>query len=88
MKNLTLTGMKYFVLFIDDFTRLTWVVLLKKRDVVFSAFIAFHSLIRTQYDACVKIFRSDNGGEFVNHSFRDYFQQHRIFCQTTCPQTS
>ena len=72
-KNLTLTGMKYFVLFIDDFTRLTWVVLLKKRDIVFSAFTAFHSLIRTQYDACVKIFRSDNGGEFVNHSFRDYF---------------
>ena len=29
-KNLTLTGMKYFVLFIDDFTRLSWVVLLKK----------------------------------------------------------
>ena len=51
-----LTGMTYFVLFIDDFTRLTWVVLLKKRDVVFSAFTAFHSLIRTQYDACVKIF--------------------------------
>ncbi|PRQ56600.1 putative RNA-directed DNA polymerase [Rosa chinensis] len=86
-KHSTLSGMRYFVLFIDDFTRLSWVVLLKSKDSVFSAFTAFHNLVCTQYDAHVKIFRSDNGGEFVNHSFHDYFQHHGIIHQTSCPQT-
>nr|AFP55546.1 gag-pol polyprotein [Rosa rugosa] len=86
-KHSTLSGMRYFVLFIDDFTRLSWVVLLKSKDSVFSAFRAFHSLVRTQYDAHVKVFRSDNGGEFVNHSFHEYFQHHGIIHQTSCPQT-
>ncbi|KAI5314443.1 hypothetical protein L3X38_043619 [Prunus dulcis] len=31
--------------------------------------------------------RSDNGGEFVNHDFQTYFQQHGIIHETTCPQT-
>ncbi|PRQ27705.1 putative linoleate 9S-lipoxygenase [Rosa chinensis] len=43
-RNSTLSGMHYFVLFIDNFTRLTWVVLLKSKDTVFSAFTAFHNL--------------------------------------------
>lgn len=51
------------------------------------SYIAFHNLVRTQYDANIKIFRSDNGGEFVNHSFHEYFQSHGIVHQTTCPQT-
>ncbi|XP_024187552.2 uncharacterized protein LOC112192448 isoform X2 [Rosa chinensis] len=86
-KHSTLSGMRYFVLFIDDFTRLSWVVLLKSKDSVFSAFTAFHSLVRTQYDAHVKVFRSDNGGVFINHSFHEYFQHHGIIHQTSCPQT-
>ncbi|PRQ35370.1 putative RNA-directed DNA polymerase [Rosa chinensis] len=86
-KHSTLSGMRYFVLFIDDFTRLSWVVLLKSKDSVFSAFTAFHKLVRTQYDAHVKVFRSDNGGEFVNHSFHEYFQDHGIIHQTSCSQT-
>ncbi|XP_040362272.1 uncharacterized protein LOC112202395 [Rosa chinensis] len=86
-KHSTLSGMRYFVLFIDDFTRLSWVVLLKSKDSVFSAFTAFHKLVRTQYDAHVKVFRSDNGGEFVNHSFHEYFQHHGIIHQTSCSQT-
>ncbi|XP_024165520.1 uncharacterized protein LOC112172419 [Rosa chinensis] len=86
-KHFTLSGMRYFVLFIDDCTRLSWVVLLMSKDSVFSAFTAFHKLVRTQYDAHVKVFRSDNGGEFVNHSFHEYFQHHDIIHQTSCPQT-
>ncbi|CAL2271870.1 unnamed protein product [Prunus armeniaca] len=30
---------------------------------------------------------SENGGEFVNHDFQTYFQQHGIIHETTCPQT-
>ncbi|BBG96151.1 receptor like protein 35 [Prunus dulcis] len=41
----------------------------------------------TQFNAQIQILRSDNGGEFVNHDFQTYFQQHGIIHETTCPQT-
>ena len=80
-------GMRYFVLFIDDCTRLTWVALLKTKDEVFPAFQAFHTLIQTQYNSTIKVLRSDNGGEYVNHAFQEFFQTHGIVHQTTYPQT-
>ncbi|KAI5313775.1 hypothetical protein L3X38_042951 [Prunus dulcis] len=43
--------------------------------------------MKTQFNAQIQILRSDNGGEFVNHDFQTYFQQHGIIHETTCPQT-
>ncbi|CAL8168114.1 unnamed protein product [Prunus armeniaca] len=48
---------------------------------------SFHKQMKTQFNAQIQIFRSDNGGEFVNHDFQTYFQQHGIIHETTCPQT-
>ena len=38
---------KYFVTFIDDFTRFTWVYFLRSKSEVFNAFKTFHALIET-----------------------------------------
>ena len=43
--------------------------------------------MKTQFNTQIQILRSDNGGEFVNHDFQTYFQQHGIIHETTCPQT-
>ncbi|PRQ58292.1 putative RNA-directed DNA polymerase [Rosa chinensis] len=83
----TVSGMRYFVLFIDDCTRLTWVTLLKTKDEVFPAFQTFRTLVQTQYHSTIKVLRSDNGGEYVNHVFQEFFKAHGIVHQTTCPQT-
>ena len=58
----TLSGKHWFVLFIDDYTRLTWVALLKHKYEVFSAFQEFFALVQNQFGANIKVFRSDNGG--------------------------
>jgi hypothetical protein len=42
----------------------------------------------TQYDACVKILRTDNGTEYVNKNFDEYLSSFGIVHQTTCPGTS
>ncbi|PRQ56213.1 putative RNA-directed DNA polymerase [Rosa chinensis] len=83
----TVSGMRYFVLFIDDCTRLSWVALLKTKDEVFPAFQTFRTLVQTQYHSTIKVLRSDNGGEYVNHVFQEFFNTHGIVHQTTCPQT-
>ena len=59
-------GFRYFVIFIDDFSKAIWLYLLKSKDEVFNYFQEFLCLIETQFDAKLKIFRSDNGTEFIN----------------------
>ncbi|CAL9006226.1 unnamed protein product, partial [Prunus brigantina] len=81
------SGVRWFVTFIDDCTRMTWLYLLKNKNEVFSHFQSFHKQMKTQFNAQIQILRSDNGGEFVNHDFQTYFQQHGIIHETTCPQT-
>ncbi|CAL8083793.1 unnamed protein product [Prunus armeniaca] len=81
------SGVRWFVTFIDDCTRMTWLYLLKNKNEVFSRFQSFHKQMKTQFNAQIQILRSDNGGEFVNHDFQTYFQQHGIIHETTCPQT-
>ncbi|PRQ42978.1 putative RNA-directed DNA polymerase [Rosa chinensis] len=83
----TPSGMKWFVLFVDDCTRMSWIYLLKNKSDVFPVFQTFHAMIRTQFQTPIKVLRSDNGGEYVNHLFHQYLATHGIIHQTTCPQT-
>jgi Integrase core domain/GAG-pre-integrase domain len=78
---------KYFVTFIDDFSRATWLYLLNSKAKVFSIFKEFVNLVSTQYNTQVKILRTDNGTEYVNKNFRNFLNDSRIIHQTTCVGT-
>lgn len=80
-------GFKYFVTFIDDCTRMTWVYFLKHKSEVFDKFILFLNLVKTQFQTTIKILRSDNGGEFVNHVMSDFFVLSGLIHQTSCAYT-
>jgi Integrase core domain/GAG-pre-integrase domain/gag-polypeptide of LTR copia-type len=80
-------GFKYYVTFIDDFSKITWFYLLKAKSEVFSLFQEFLNYITNQYNAQVKIFRSDNGTEYINKEFINFFKQKGIIHQTTCVNT-
>jgi hypothetical protein len=54
---------RYYVTFIDDFSRNTWVYLLTSNDEVFQRFLEFTNFIENQYNTTIKIFHSDNGTE-------------------------
>ncbi|CAL2270443.1 unnamed protein product [Prunus armeniaca] len=63
----TPAGTQWFVTFIDDCTRMTWVSLLKTKGEVSSRFQQFYQMVETQFHARIQILRSNNGGEFLNH---------------------
>ena len=84
-KNLSLNGSCWFVSFIDDYTRMTWVCLMKSKNEFSSLFQKFHKMIATQYQSHIQVLRTDNGGEFVNQDLKKYLQEHGISHQTTCP---
>ena len=80
-------GFKYFLIFVDDCTRLTWIYLLKNKSEVFEKFTQFFTMVQTQFQTTVQILRSDNGREFVNKEMTEFFKGKGLVHQTTCPYT-
>ena len=63
------TGFKYFVTFVDDFSRVTWLYLMKSRSKLFSHFSVFCAEIQTQFYVFVQTLRSDNAKEYLSEPF-------------------
>ncbi|XP_071921648.1 retrovirus-related Pol polyprotein from transposon RE1 isoform X2 [Coffea arabica] len=78
---------RYFVTFIDDYSRFTWIYFLRTKAEVFTVFQTFVAYIETQFSTTIKIFQSDNGGEYVSHNFQAFLQHKGILSQRSCPYT-
>ncbi|WZZ73743.1 hypothetical protein YC2023_085113 [Brassica napus] len=78
---------KYFVTFIDEKSKYTWVTLIQSKDMVLDAFKNFQTHICNHFNAKLKILRSDNGGEYTSQAFKQYLSQHGITHQKSCPYT-
>jgi hypothetical protein len=61
-----LNGEQYFMLLIDDYTRMTAVFFLKKKSEAFEHFKIYKEMVETETDLKIKCLRSDNGGEFTS----------------------
>jgi transposase InsO family protein len=87
MKTTSCGGARYFVTFIDDFSRKTHVYLLKAKGEVLDKFKAYKALVENQTSMKIKTLRSDNGGEFVSKNFDDFLHECGIECQTSATYT-
>ena len=76
---------RYYVMFIDDFTRYTWLYPLKLKSDVFQAFIDFQHRIERQFNQKIVNFQSDWGGEF--QALSKHLKEHGINHQISCPHT-
>ena len=63
---------KYFVTFIDDYNKYTWIYFLRYKSEVFSAFKKFVAYVETQFSSRSKVLRSYLGGEYMSHEFHDF----------------
>jgi ribosomal protein L30/L7E len=59
----------------------------KRKNKVFSCFNDFLNFIENQYSAKIKVFRSDNGTEYVNKKIFELLKLKKILHQTTCINT-
>ena len=62
----------YYVSFIDDFSRNTWIYFLKKKYEVFDRFKEFKALVENRTKKKIKLLRTDNGGEFCSNEFEEF----------------
>jgi transposase InsO family protein len=79
--------MKYFITFIDCYSHMTWVYLMKHKDEVFKCFRDFYALVNNQFNTQVKMTRIDNGTEYVNKELSAFLSENGILHQTSCPDT-
>ena len=54
----------YYVSFIDEFSKNTWLYFLRKKSKVFDRFEEFKALVENQTEEKIKVLRTYNGGEF------------------------
>ena len=71
MSSSSLSGYVYYVSFIDDFSRKTWIYFLNNKDEVFNKFKEFKALIENHTENKINTFRLDNGGEFTSNEFKE-----------------
>lgn len=75
MQTPSLACSQYFLTFINDFTRKTWVYFLKNKSEVFEKFINFKELVEYQSGLHIKVLRIDRGGEYISEEFISNLQQ-------------
>ena len=78
---------RYFISFIDDFSRKTWVYFLQEKSEALPAFKSFKALAENETGRTIKILRSDRGGEYNSKDFESFCALHGIRRQLTTAYT-
>ncbi|WVZ90814.1 hypothetical protein U9M48_037076 [Paspalum notatum var. saurae] len=77
------SGKKYYVSFIDDYSKFSWIYPLKFKSEVFQKFVEFQNLVEHQFDRKIVTIQMDWGGEYKKlHSF---FSRVGITHHVSCP---
>ncbi|GJS65305.1 ribonuclease H-like domain-containing protein [Tanacetum coccineum] len=84
----SLSGFKYYVLFLDHYSQFVWVYPLLNKSDVWSKFVLFHTYVRTQFKCEIRSFQCDHGGEFDNRNLHKLFAENGIQFRFSCPKTS
>jgi len=89
-------GYKYFITFIDDYSRFGWIDLLQEKSSSLDAFKSFKAAIELKIGKKIKCVRSDKGGEYYDicdeirrnpEPFTIYLDECGIQAQYTMPDT-
>ena len=73
---------QYYVSFVDDFSKFTWIYLLKHKSEVFQVFYDFQKLVERQFDRKIIAMQTDWGGEYekLNSFFNKIGISHHVSC--------
>lgn len=84
----SLTGYKYYLVVLHDFTHYSWTFPLRLKSDAYDTLRHFFAYTQTQFSTTVRAIQCGNGGEFDNNSMRMYLLSHGIVLRMSCPHTS
>ncbi|KAK2442743.1 putative mitochondrial protein [Trifolium repens] len=80
-------GNKYFLTFVDEFSRMTWLYHIKVKSEAFDVFKKVKALVEKQSGKSIKVLRTDGGGEYTSTEFENYCKEQGIIHEVTAPYT-
>jgi len=86
-KTPSLKGSLYYIIFIDDFSRMCWIFFLKFKSEVVGVFWKFKKMVENQSRCKIQSIRSDNGKEYISIEFNLFCEEAGIEHQLTAPYT-
>jgi transposase InsO family protein len=84
----SLSNYKYYIIFMDDFSRYTWIYPLHHKSDVYQTFVKYKLLVETQFNYKLRQRQSDSGGEYTSHHFQKFLTQNGILHWKSYPYTS
>jgi transposase InsO family protein len=87
MQSPSIGGSTYFLAFIDDFSRKTWIYFLKHKSDALGCFQQFKSLVKKQNGFYNKCLRTDRGGEYISRELQNFCKVHGIYRKFTAQYT-
>lgn len=87
MRTKTIGGRRYFLTFIDDYSKYTVVYIIRNKFEALEKLEEYVEMAKTQFNKKPKILRSDNGGEYTGKRVRAYLKRNGIIGQFTAPYT-
>jgi len=75
----------YYVVFVDAFSKYTWLYLVSHKSQATSVFLQFKVLAENQTGYSLKALQTDNAKKFL--SLTKVLNTYGIFHRLTCPQT-
>ncbi|KAL4353579.1 hypothetical protein GQ457_06G019510 [Hibiscus cannabinus] len=87
MQTESLGGSHYFLLFTDDYSRMSWVYFLENKSETFEKFQKFKAMVENQSGCHIKVLCTDRGGEFMSKEFNLFCEDNGIRRELTIPYT-
>jgi hypothetical protein len=78
-------GYKYYIIFIDDFSRHTWIYFMKHRSEALSNYKNFSAMIHTHFDTLIHVFREDSTREYLSDALHQVLAKQGTLAQFSCP---
>lgn len=81
---LTNGGSRYYVSFIDDYTRYYWVYIMKNHSKLFYIYRIFWAMIKTQHNVVIKCFCCNLGGEYTSNKLYELLTSDGNIHKSSC----
>jgi len=78
---------KYFITFVDEFTKMIWLYTIKLKSEALDIFRKFKVLVEKESEKSIKVLRTYGGGEYTSKEFEAFRTSHGVVHEVTAPYT-